>query len=142
MPSATIPRPHSPRLSGPQRQFGAYVKSARIAKRLGVRAFAERIGLAAGHWSNVENGRATAPADEMLQRAAEVLELPIGALRCRAGRLGEADLQRFWSSPMIPGLIQASTGWTSEEAQLFQAILLQTFDAQDDRHDLSSAVQP
>jgi hypothetical protein len=55
---------------------------------------------------------------------AAVLEIPVGALLARAGRLGPDDLQRFWSSPLIPSLLMSSTGWTQEEAAMFQETVL------------------
>jgi transcriptional regulator with XRE-family HTH domain len=119
-----IPRPHRPRLAEPQRRFGAYIRERRQAKRLGLRACAEAIGLAAGHLSNVEHGRVTPPEEATIIRMATVLEVPTGALLARAGRLGPEDLQRFWSSPLIPSLLMSSTGWTQDEAAMFQQIIL------------------
>ncbi len=122
--TSVIPRPHRPRLAEPQRRFGAYIREKRQAKRIGLRAFAEKIGLAPGHLSNIEHARVTPPEDPTIIRMAEVLDVPVGVLLARAGRLGPADLQRFWSSPAIPGLIVASTGWTQDEAAIFQETVL------------------
>jgi transcriptional regulator with XRE-family HTH domain len=119
-----IPRPHRPRLAEPQRRFGAYIRERRQAKRLGLRAFAEKIGLAAGHLSNIEHARVTPPEEATIVKMAEVLEIPVGALLSRAGRLGPEDLQRFWSSPLIPSLLMSSTGWTQDEAAIFQETVL------------------
>jgi transcriptional regulator with XRE-family HTH domain len=124
MSTTLMPRPARPRLQGPLRAFGDYLRRARLAKRLGLRACAEQVGLAPGHLSNIENGRVGAPADEVLVKLAEVLELPLGTLRCRAGRLAAPDLHRFWQSPLIPSLLMSATGWTQDEAALFQAILV------------------
>jgi transcriptional regulator with XRE-family HTH domain len=122
--SSLVPRPHRPRLEGPQRRFGEYVRERRQAKRTGLRACAEAIGLAAGHYSNIEHCRVGPPDEPILVKLAGVLDVPVGALLCRAGRLSPADLQRFWSSPAIPGLIVASTGWTDSEAKTFQEVIL------------------
>jgi transcriptional regulator with XRE-family HTH domain len=119
-----VPRPHRPQLEGPQRRFADYVREVRLAKRIGLRACAEAIGLAAGHYSNIEHGRVRPPDEPILVKLAGVLEVPMGVLLCRAGRLSPADLQRFWSSPAIPGLIVASTGWTPDEARIFQEMVL------------------
>jgi transcriptional regulator with XRE-family HTH domain len=119
-----VPRPHRPRLAEPQRRFGADIREHRQAKHLGLRAFAEQIGLAAGHLSNVEHGRVTPPEEATIVKMAAVLEIPVGALLARAGRLGPDDLQRFWSSPLIPSLLMSSTGWTQEEAAMFQETVL------------------
>jgi transcriptional regulator with XRE-family HTH domain len=119
-----IPQSHRPRLAEPQRHFGAYIREQRQAKHIGLRAFAEAIGMAAGHLSNIELARVTPPEEPTIIRIAEVLDVPVGALLARAGRLRPADLQRFWSSPAIPGLIVASTGWTQDEAAIFQEMVL------------------
>jgi transcriptional regulator with XRE-family HTH domain len=119
-----VPRPHRPRLAEPQQRFGAYLRQVRQAKRIGLRACAEAIGLAAGHLSNIEHARVTPPAEPIIMRMSEVLEVPVGALLARAGRLGFDDLQRFWQSPLIPSLVMSSTGWTPDEAAIFQETIL------------------
>ena len=53
-------------------------------------------------------------------KMSEVLDVPVGALLARAGRLGPDDLQRFWESPLIPSLVMSSTGWNESEAKLFK----------------------
>jgi hypothetical protein len=52
------------------------------------------------------------------------LDVAVGALLSRAGRLGPDELQRFWSSPLIPSLLISSTGWTPDEAAMFQETVL------------------
>jgi transcriptional regulator with XRE-family HTH domain len=124
MPTTLMPRPHRPQLQGPLRQFGDYVKRTRHTRRLGLRACADQVGLAPGHLSNIENGRVGPPSDEVVMKLADVLNVPVGELRARAGRLGTEDLQRFWASPLIPSLLISATGWTQEDAQRFQAVIL------------------
>jgi transcriptional regulator with XRE-family HTH domain len=119
-----IPRPYRPRLDEPQRRFGAYIRERRQAKRIGLRAFAEVIGLDAGHLSNIEHARVTPPSEPIIIKMSEVLEVPVGALLARAGRLGPDDVQRFWASPLIPSLVMSSTGWTQDEAAMFQETVL------------------
>jgi transcriptional regulator with XRE-family HTH domain len=119
-----IPRPHRPQLAGPQRRFGDYVRERRQAKRIGLRALAEQVGLAAGHLSNIEHARCTPPEEPTILRIAEALEVPVGALLARAGKLGPSDMKRFWESPLILGLVMSSTGWTQEEATIFQETVL------------------
>jgi transcriptional regulator with XRE-family HTH domain len=104
--------------------FGSYIRQIRLAKHMTLRACAEAIGLAAGHYSNIENGRVGPPDESTLTRLAETLDIPIAALLSRAGRLKSEDLQRFWSSPLIPSLIMYSTGWTQAEAAMFQETVL------------------
>ena len=119
-----IPRPHRPRLEAPQRRFGTYVRERRLAKHIGLRVCAETIGLAAGHYSNIEHGRVTPPAEPILVKLAEVLDVPVGALLARAGRLSPSDMQRFWESPLIPSLVMSSTGWSQDDAAIFQETVL------------------
>ena len=119
-----VPRPHRLRFAGPHRRFGDYVRQVRLAKRIGLRACADAIGLAAGHYSNIEHGRVGPPDELVLVKLAGVLGVPAGALLARAGRLGPEDLQRFWASPLIPSLLMSSTGWTQDEAAMFQETVL------------------
>jgi transcriptional regulator with XRE-family HTH domain len=126
--TSLIPRPPRPRFQTRHREFGAFVRDARTARRMTLRACAKAIGLAPGHLSNVENGRAGAPDQAVLATLAEVLEIPVGALLARAGRLGPEHLHRFWESPLIPSLVMSSTGWTQEEAAIFQAMVLASLD--------------
>jgi transcriptional regulator with XRE-family HTH domain len=122
--TGVIPRPHRPRLEARQRRFGTYTRECRQVKRLGLRACADAIGVAAGHLSNIEHARVTPPEEATIVKLAEVLDIPVGALLSRAGRLGPDELQRFWSSPLIPSLLMSSTGWTPDEAAIFQETVL------------------
>jgi transcriptional regulator with XRE-family HTH domain len=119
-----VPGPHRPRLEAPHRRFGDYLREVRLSRRMGLRTCAEAVGLAAGHWSNIEHARVTPPAEPIIVKMAEVLDIPVGALLARAGRLSPADLHRFWQSPLIPSLVISSTGWTQEEATMFQETVL------------------
>jgi transcriptional regulator with XRE-family HTH domain len=119
-----VPRPHRPRLATAQRGFGLYVRELRQAKRIGLRACADAVGLVPGHLSNIENGRVTPPAEPIVIKLAELLEVSPGALLSRAGRLSPDHLKRFWESPLIPSLVMSSTGWTKEESEVFQASVL------------------
>jgi transcriptional regulator with XRE-family HTH domain len=119
-----VPRPHRPRLEAPHRRFGDYVREVRLSRRMTLRACAQAIGVAAGHLSNIEHARVTPPEEPTILKMAAVLEIPAGALLARSGRLSAEDLQRFWQSPLIPPLIMSSTGWTQEEAALFQETVL------------------
>jgi transcriptional regulator with XRE-family HTH domain len=129
-----IPRPHRPRLATAQRRFGEYVRERRQAKRIGLRALAEQVGLAAGHLSNIEHARCTPPEEPTILRMAEVLDIPIGALLARAGKLGPADLHRFWESPLIPSLVMSSTGWNQEEVAIFVETVLASLHPMDNKH--------
>jgi transcriptional regulator with XRE-family HTH domain len=119
-----VPRPHRPRLDEPQRRFGTYVRERRQAKRMGLRACAEKIGLAPSHLSNIENFRVTAPAEPIIAKMAEVLDVPVSSLLARAGRLPPNDLKRFWESPLILSLIMATAGWNEQDARVFQEAVL------------------
>jgi transcriptional regulator with XRE-family HTH domain len=119
-----VPRPHRPRLEAPHRHFGEYVRQVRLSRRMTLRACAQAVGLAAGHLSNIEHARVTPPEEPTIIKMATVLEIPTGALLARAGRLGPEDLRRFWASPLIPFLLMSSTGWTQEEASIFQETVL------------------
>jgi hypothetical protein len=66
----------------------------------------------------------TPPSEAVLVKMAEVLDVPVGALLAIAGRLGPSDMKRFWGSPLIPSLVMSSTGWSQDEAAIFQETVL------------------
>ena len=59
--------------------FGAFLKAKRHEREIPVRAMAEKIGMAAGHYCDIESGRRPPLDLEFLNKAIKIL------------RLGEAD---------------------------------------------------
>lgn len=54
--------------------FGSYLKSLRLAKGIGLRTFAEKLGMHPSNLSDIEHGKKTPPRDpERLAQIAQVL---------------------------------------------------------------------
>lgn len=59
--------------------FGAFIRERRLAAELGLRRFAEMIGMLPSNLSNIEHGRLNPPQDpEMLKRIANALDMQRG----------------------------------------------------------------
>jgi len=55
-------------------KFGTFIKEKRLARKLGLRIFAAKIGVDAGNWCRVEKSRSPAPSDiKILNKICQVL---------------------------------------------------------------------
>jgi transcriptional regulator with XRE-family HTH domain len=68
------------------RAFGARVRSARRSKKLTQRQVAEGIPMSPGNLSRLENGEHGPPADEVITKLAELLDVDVAELFKLAGR--------------------------------------------------------
>ena len=71
---------------------GDIINEARVRKRLGLRALARELNIAASYLSDIENDRRN-PSEAVLRDMARVLELDFDRLMQEAGRLGEGTEQ-------------------------------------------------
>ncbi len=71
---------------------GDIINEARVRKRLGLRALARELDIAASYLSDIENDRRV-PSEAVLRNMARVLELDFDLLMQEAGRLGEGTEQ-------------------------------------------------
>jgi transcriptional regulator with XRE-family HTH domain len=75
--------------------FGARVRSLRRAKKLTQRQVAERIPMSPGNLSRLENGEHGPPADEVIAKLAEILDIDVAELFKLAGRdVGGASFEQ------------------------------------------------
>jgi transcriptional regulator with XRE-family HTH domain len=66
--------------------FGARVRAARRAKKLTQRQVAEGIPMSPGNLSRLENGEHGPPADEVIAKLADLLDIDVAELFKLAGR--------------------------------------------------------
>jgi transcriptional regulator with XRE-family HTH domain len=66
--------------------FGARIRSLRRAKKLTQRQVAERIPMSPGNLSRLENGEHGPPADEVITKLADILDIDVAELFKLAGR--------------------------------------------------------
>lgn len=67
--------------------FGLIVRTRRNEKGYGLNEFAERLGLSPAYWSRIERGHEKPPRDEVIERVAAILDLPLDELFVQAERL-------------------------------------------------------
>lgn len=82
-----VPPTHNTPPSAGSQSLGAYLKSARSALGLSLRAVEERTGKAVtnGYLSQIESGTVTQPSPNMLYHLAQAYDLDYGDLLVRAG---------------------------------------------------------
>lgn len=73
--------------------FGEVVRARRTALRIGLNDMAERLDISPAYWSRVERGIEKPPRDELIERAAAILGIPLDELFVEARRL-PPDMQR------------------------------------------------
>ena len=67
--------------------FGDVVRARRTELAIGLNDLAERMGISPGYWSRIERNLDKPPSDEVVQRAAAILGIPLDALFVEAERL-------------------------------------------------------
>ena len=67
--------------------FGNMVRARRTELAIGLNDMAERLGISPGYWSRVERNLDKPPSDEVVQKAAAILGIPLDELFVEAQRL-------------------------------------------------------
>ena len=67
--------------------FGNTVRARRTELAIGLNDMAERLGISPGYWSRVERNLDKPPSDEVVQKAAAILGIPLDELFVEAQRL-------------------------------------------------------
>jgi transcriptional regulator with XRE-family HTH domain len=101
--------------------FGQSIKAARTAHRWTMRTFARMVGISHVYLCNIEHAIAAPPSDPVLQKMAELLEIPQQTLFALAGRLPPAVLSEFWRHPAVPAILSTVPGMTLPDAHTFCA---------------------
>lgn len=68
-------------------RFGAYVRTKREQSGRTLTDFARQLEISPAYWSRIETGRENPPKDELIKRAATILDLGDDELFVEAGRL-------------------------------------------------------
>ena len=101
-----------------QQSFGEQLRERRIAKGIGLRAFAKDVGVSPTYLSQVEQGKVDPPTADRVKRIAELLEESVDEWTALAGRLTEDLPEIIHSSPIeVPDLLRAVKGMTPEQMQ-------------------------
>ncbi|MCA3360197.1 MAG: helix-turn-helix domain-containing protein [Roseomonas sp.] len=67
--------------------FGDVVRARRTALMISLNDMAERLGISPGYWSRVERGIDGPPSDELVERVAAILGIPMDELFIESQRL-------------------------------------------------------
>lgn len=67
--------------------FGDLVRARRTELAIGLNDLAERLGISPGYWSRIERNLDKPPSDEVVQRAAAILGIPLDQMFVEAQRL-------------------------------------------------------
>jgi len=67
--------------------FGDVVRARRTELAIGLNDLAERIGISPGYWSRIERNLDKPPSDEVVERAAAILGIPLDRMFVEAQRL-------------------------------------------------------
>lgn len=85
--------------------LGAYLRKARLARGLRLRAVAGKLGVTPGYVSDVELGRRM-PSEALMRKLAGLLGLELGELLERAGRLDGATEEYLRRTPEAVRLVR------------------------------------
>ena len=72
--------PPAPADGSPDATLGELVRRRRLERKLSLQRLADRVGCAKSYLSQIETGRARAPAEQLVQALERELDLPAGAL--------------------------------------------------------------
>lgn len=67
--------------------FGPRVRRQREIQGFGLNEFAQRLGVSPAYWSRIERDQEKPPRDDLVERAAAILDLRLDDLFIDAGRL-------------------------------------------------------
>ncbi len=80
-----------------QKEFGDFVRNTRFKLKLGLREFAEKVGISATYISKMEVGDYAPPKEENVKKMAKILKIDEDALLGMAGKIS-SDLQEIIAS--------------------------------------------
>jgi len=73
--------------------FGSYVRRKRDEAGLTLTELARRLEISPAYWSRIENGKENPPKDDLIEKTARILGIPVDALFAEAARL-PPDMQK------------------------------------------------
>lgn len=121
MDHATRPLQPAQRLrAAPDRHFGELVRRKRLAKGLGLRRFAQLVGVSPTYVSQVEQGNVDPPTAERVERMAQLLDEPADALIALAGRMPQDLPAIIRSQPLeLAAFLREARGLTRAQLREF-----------------------
>jgi transcriptional regulator with XRE-family HTH domain len=112
------PAPQAPRLAGvPNPSLGQTIRAARLARGLGLRELARRVGMAASYLTDIEHDRRV-PAALLAESLSAALDLDVVVLLALAGRLHPDVADYLRRTPAAAQLLRVIAREELDAAQL------------------------
>ncbi|MDH5525748.1 MAG: helix-turn-helix transcriptional regulator [Nitrospirota bacterium] len=101
---------------GGEQSFGAALRAIRLAKGIGLRQFARRIGISPTYLSQVERGDTAPPVEDRVAAMARELDQDVDELLALAGRIPAAVRSAIMRYPAeMTALVQAAGELSRED---------------------------
>src|SRR5215472_4562193 len=96
-------------------KFGAFVRRERVAKEIGLREMAKMIGVSPTYLSKIERDEFAPPAEDKVQKIAEILGCDADELLARAGRVSSDLSEIIQQRPReLAALLRTTKGLTAD----------------------------
>ena len=97
-------------------KFGAYIRSVREERKVGLREMARKIGVSPTYVSKVERDEFAPPAEDKVRKIAEILEMDPDELLSRAGKVSSDLTEIIRARPrVLAALLRATKGMTADD---------------------------
>jgi transcriptional regulator with XRE-family HTH domain len=107
-------------MAPPERKFGETVRALREARKIGLRRFAEKVGMSPTYLSKVERDEFDPPAEEKVKRIAEVLGQNPDELLALAGRVASDLPEIIRRHPReMATFLRAANGLSAQDIERF-----------------------
>lgn len=97
-------------------RFGAFIRKARIAREIGLREMAKKIGVSPTYMSKVERDEFPPPAEDRVRAIAKIIECDVDDLLARAGRVSSDITDIIKRHPVeLAALLRTTRGLKAED---------------------------
>jgi transcriptional regulator with XRE-family HTH domain len=102
-------------LSRGSEKFGEFVRRERVAKEIGLREMAKKIGVSPTYLSKIERDEFAPPAEDKVRKIAEILGCDTDELLARAGRVSSDLSEIIKRHPReLAALLRTTKGLTAD----------------------------
>ena len=99
--------------------FGQLVRERRLASGMTSRELARQVAISPSYMLYIERARVPPPSNEVIDRLANILDVPAVRLLALAGRLPPHVLEDLWRHPAVPPILSTIPGMSLDDAQTF-----------------------
>ena len=103
-------------MKGRREKFGAFIRRVRLAKEIGLREMAKKVGVSPTYQSKVERDEFPPPAEDKVRKIAEILGQDADELLAMAGRVAPDLTDIIREQPRgMADFLRAARGLTAEK---------------------------